>query len=141
VDIRFGPTADSRLHRAIPRLKSFFIHGKLVAVFVKYSPSRNKAVFAVSPNVLVTGPVKCRRKDGVCRYVDIRAGSFARLSTLTKDRILVTRRLDVERIDHGSSAASTTVVAAEDRSEGVCLLRKLQAMRSGGTAIDRDACR
>ena len=140
VDVRFGPTAGTRVHRAIPRLESFFIHGKLAAVFVKYSPSRNKAVFAVSPDVLVTGPVKCRRQDGVCRYVDIPAGSFARLSTLTKDRILVSRRLDVERINRGQSAATTTAVAAGDRSENTCLLRRLQALRPGGTPIDRDAC-
>lgn len=140
VDVRFGPSAGTRLHRAIPRLKTFYIHGKLAAVFVKYSPSRNKAVFAVSPDVLVTGPVKCRRKEGVCRYIDIPAGSFARLSALTKDRILVSRRLDVERINRGPSAASTTAVAAGDRSVNACLLGKLQALRPGGTPIDRDAC-
>lgn len=140
VDVRFGPSAGGRVHRAIPRLQTFYIHGKLAAVFVKYSPSRNKAVFAVSPDLVVSGPVKCRTLNGVCRYVDIPAGSYARLTMLTADRILVTRRLDVARINRGASASSTTAVAAGDHSENACLLAKLQALRPGGTPIDRVAC-
>ena len=140
VDIRFGPSAGGRVHRAIPRLQTFYIHGKLAAVFVKYSPTRNKAVFAVSPDLVVSGPVKCRTLNGVCRYVDIPAGSYARLTMLTADRILVTRRLDVARINHGASGSATTAVAAGDRSENACLLGKLRALKPGGTPIDRVAC-
>ncbi|HTN24883.1 MAG TPA: hypothetical protein VL120_12900 [Solirubrobacteraceae bacterium] len=140
VDVRFGPSAGGRVHRAIPRLQTFYIHGKLAAVFVKYSPSRHKAVFAVSPDLIVTGPVKCRTLNGVCRYVDIPAGSYVRLTMLTSDRILVRRRLDVARISHGRGVSSTTAVAAGDHSENACLLGKLQALRPGGTPIDRVAC-
>jgi hypothetical protein len=140
VDVRFGKTPGSRVHRAIPRLQTFYIHGKLAAVFVKYSPSLNRAVFAVSPDLIVTGPVKCRMQKGVCRYVDIPAGSYARLTMLTADRILVTRRLDVAGIKHGRTAGSTTAVAAADRPQNACLLGKLLALRPGGTPIDRVAC-
>jgi hypothetical protein len=140
VDVRFGKTAGGRVHRAIPRLQTFYIHGKLAAVFVKYSPSLNRAVFAVSPDLIVTGPVKCRTQKGVCRYVDIPAGSYARLTMLTADRILVTRRLDVAGITRGRSAGSTTAVAAADRTQNACLLGKLRALKPGGTPIDRVAC-
>ena len=50
---------------AIPRQKALYIHGKLVAIFVKYSPSRKAAVFAVAPGLHITGPVKCRVVNGV----------------------------------------------------------------------------
>jgi len=63
-----------------------------------------------------------------------------RLTMLTSDRILVRRRLDVARISHGRGVSSTTAVAAGDHSENACLLGKLQALRPGGTPIDRVAC-
>ena len=56
VDIRFGTKNDTKIRRAIPRQKGFYIHGKLVAVFVKYSPSRKAAVFAVAPGLHISGP-------------------------------------------------------------------------------------
>ncbi len=140
VDVRFGQRADSRLHRSIPRLETFFIHGKLAAVFVKYSPSRRKATFAVAPNVLVGGPVSCRRVANVCRFVDIPAGSFARLTMLTPNRTVVRRRLDVVRIDLHRGGDATTATAAKDAGERTCLLRKLKAMGPGDPLIDRDAC-
>jgi hypothetical protein len=139
VDVRFGKAAGGRVHRAIPRLKPFFIHGKLAAVFVKYSPSRSKAVFAVAPGLLVTGPVKCRRVAGVCRYVDIPNGSFARLTTVTRDRIVVSRRLDVAAI-HTGAKAGTTAVAASDAGTNGCLLRELKSMKPGDALFGRDAC-
>ncbi len=140
VDIRFAERAGGAVHRAIPRLQTYFVHGKLAAVFVKYSPSRGKAVFAISPNVLVSGPVKCRRIEGVCRYVDIPSGSYARLTMLTPDRIVVHRRLDVVKIHRGSTGTTTAAVAAESRGKNECLLSKLRGLRPGGAAIDRDAC-
>ncbi len=139
VDVRFGPRKDARVHRAIPRLQPYFIHGKLAAVFVKYSPTRHKAVFAMAPGLLVRGPVKCRRVEGVCRYLDIPAGSYARLTMLTSDRILVTRRLDVVAIGSRGSSA-TTATAASDHGENACLLNRLVATKAGGSSIDRDAC-
>jgi hypothetical protein len=140
VDVRFGPRAGSRVHRSVPRLQTYFVHGNLVAAFVKYSPSRNKAVFAVAPGVIVSGPVKCRRIEGVCRYVDIAAGSYARLTMLTPDRIVVHRRLDVERIGSGGASGATTAKAARDSGINRCLLRKLKAQNAGAAPIDRDAC-
>ena len=137
VDIRFGKTRDTRIRRAIPRMKTFFIHGKLAAVFVKYSPSRRKAVFAVAPNVIVTG-VKCRNQDGVCRYIDLAAGDYAWLTMVTPSRTIVNRRLDVVRVKRGARR-STGARAAAVRNENACLLRKLQAVRLGDV-VERDAC-
>lgn len=139
VDIRYGAVKDSKIRRAIPRMQPFYIHGKLVAVFVKYSPSRKKATFAVAPSVLVTGPVKCRQQDGVCRYVDIPAGSHVRLTTLSSTRNIVSRRLDVVRTKQRSSS-STRVTAASNAGERACLLRKLQAQKAGDAPLERDAC-
>jgi hypothetical protein len=139
VDIRFAASAGGRVHRAIPRLQPYYIHGKLAAVFVKYSPSRHKAVFAIAPGLTVSGPVKCRRQNGVCRYVDIPAGSYARL-TMVVGGSPVKRRLDVERIAIRRSGSTTTATAASDRSERACLLNKLKSLKPGGTPIDRDAC-
>jgi len=140
VDVRFGERADSRIQRSIPLLQTFFIHGKVAAVFVKYSPSRNKAVFAMAPGIGITGPVKCRRKDGVCRYLDIPAGSYARLTMLTADGTIVRRRLDVASIDRGRASAGTTASAAKDDGYSACLLRKLQTQKLGAAPVDRDAC-
>jgi len=100
VDVRFGAQPDGKLRREIPRLQTFVADGDIVAVFVKYSPKRDKAVFAIAPSTIVTGDVDCRRKQGVCRYVDIPAGSYARLTMLGEDGSLVTRRLDVVRVHH-----------------------------------------
>jgi hypothetical protein len=100
VDVRFGSKPDAALRREIPRLQTFVAGGDIIAVFVKYSPKRDKAVFAIAPSTLVTGDVDCRRKEGVCRYVDIPAGSYARLTMLGDDGSLVTRRLDVVRVHH-----------------------------------------
>lgn len=140
VDVRFGEQVGSPVRRSIPRLETFFVHGKLVAVFVKYSPSRRKAIFAVAPGVLVTGPVSCRRVAGVCRYVDIPAGSFARLTVVTPSRTVVRRRLDVVRIDLDGTGDTTAAAAANDGGERACLLRKLKALDPGDPLIDRDAC-
>jgi hypothetical protein len=140
VDVRFGARPGGHVHRSVPRLQPYYIHGKLAAVFVKYSPSRHRAVFAVSPNLIIGGPVKCRRVAGVCRYLDIPAGSYARLTMLTADRYPVTRRLDVVKIGFGGDGSATTATVANDRGATACLLEKLHAQKPGAAAIDRDAC-
>lgn len=140
VDIRFGPKADTKIRRSIPRQKTFYIHGKLVAMFVKYSPSRKAAVFALAPGLHITGDVKCRVVDGSCRYIDIPAGAHAWITTITPSRTVVKRRLDVVRVQRRRAGASTRSVAASDRSEASCLARKLLAMERGDALLTRDAC-
>ena len=139
VDIRYGAKKDSKLRRAIPTNKAFYIHGKLVAVFVKYSQSRKKAVFAVAPGVHVSGSVSTRVTDNV-RYVDIKPGSHARLTIVTPSRTIVSRRLDVVRAKARTSSNSTKATAASSRTEAACLLGKLTAMKPGDPLVSRDAC-
>lgn len=141
VSIRYGAEANTRIRRAIPRQKGFYIHGKLVAVFVKYSPSRNAAVFAVAPGLHISGPVKCRVKGGACRYIDIPAGAHAWLTTVTRTRTVVSRRLDVVHIKRRRAGSSAKVASAGARSEAACLARKLVAMERGHALLDRDACK
>ena len=136
VDVRFGKKKDSPIKRAIPRNKGFYIHGKLVAVFVKYSPSRKKAIFAVAPGLHISGPVSSRVTDNV-RYVDIPAGSHAWLTMITANRTIVKRRLDVVR---ARSVRSAKAIPAALSAESACLLGKLTAMKPGDRFLDRDAC-
>ncbi|MEJ7826154.1 MAG: hypothetical protein WKF48_12030 [Solirubrobacteraceae bacterium] len=136
VDIRFGKKKDSPIKRAIPRNKGFYIHGKLVAVFVKYSPSRKKAIFAVAPGLHITGPASSRVTDNV-RYVDIPVGSHAWLTMVTANRTIVKRRLDVVRT---RSVSSAKAIPAAVSAESACLLGKLSAMKPGDRFLDRDAC-
>ena len=140
VDIRFGPKADTKLRRGIARQKGLYIHGKLVAMFVKYSPSRKAAVFALAPGLHITGPVKCRVKDGSCRYLDIPAGAHAWITTVTASRTVVSRRLDVVRITRRSARSSTRATAARS-GDGACLLGKLLGQKAGDAPLDRDACK
>jgi hypothetical protein len=139
VDVRFGASADGRVHRSVPRLQPYFIHGKLAAVFVKYSPSSHKAVFAVAPGIAVSGPTKCRREHGVCRYLDIAAGSYAAL-TMNASGTIVHRRLDVVGIDSTPASVASTATAAKDENVNGCLLRKLQAQTPTDAPVDRGAC-
>jgi hypothetical protein len=99
VNVRFGALMDSAIQRGIPRLKTFEVGGKIAVVFVKYSPARHKAIFAIDPSTTVRGDVDCRRIDGLCRYVDIPAGKYARLTFVADDGSRVSRRLDVVRVD------------------------------------------
>lgn len=140
VDIRFGPKRDTRIRRAIPRQKGLYIHGRLVAAFVKYSPSRKAAVFAVAPGVYVSGDVKCRVRDGVCRYVDVPAGRHAWLTVATPTRTVVSRRLDVVRVKRRSSRSNTRAASASARSEAACMARRLMAMERGDALLGRGAC-
>jgi hypothetical protein len=99
IDVRFGAHKDSQIWRRIPRLKVFEVDGEDAMVFVKYSPSRDKAIFAVADSTTVHGDIECRNGDGVC-YLDIPAGKFVRLTFVTSDGLRVSRRLDVVRINH-----------------------------------------
>ena len=139
VDVRFGKKLPSRLHRSIPRLQTFVAGGRVIAIFVKYSPKRHKAVFAIGPNTLVRGDVDCRRKQDVCRYVDIPAGKHVRLTTLGSDGSLVTRRLDVVRIGRASSL-SATAAAVSAPANGSCLLGKLLTLGAKDAPLASDAC-
>jgi len=141
VDIRFGPEAETPIKRAIPRKKGFYIHGKLVAMFVKYSPSRSAAVFAVAPGLHITGAVKCRVIGGACRYIDVPAGQHVWLTYITPNRTIVNRRLDVVRIQRRSPRSGTTAASASTRSEAACLMQELVGMKLGDALLDRDACK
>jgi hypothetical protein len=140
VDVRYGPKSNTRIRRAIPRQKGFYIHGKLVAVFVKYSPARKAAVFAVAPGVYISGAAKCRAQNGACRYVDIPAGRHAWLTVALPSRTIVSRRLDVVRIKRRTASSQTRAASASARREASCLARKLVAMERGDALLDRAAC-
>ncbi len=141
VDIRFGPKPDTRIRRGIARQKGLYIHGKLVAMFVKYSPSRKAAVFALAPGLHITGPIKCRVVDGSCRYIDIPAGAHAWITSITASRTVVKRRLDVVRVKRRTASSGTRARSASARDEATCLARKLMAMERGDALLDRDACK
>jgi hypothetical protein len=100
VDVRFGAHKDSPIHRRIPRRKTFELHGKVVVVFVKYSHARHKAVFAIAATTGVHGDIRCRRRDGICRYVDIPVGRYVRFTFVNSDGSRLSRRLDVVRVHH-----------------------------------------
>jgi len=136
VDIRFGKKKDSPIKRSIARNRAFYIHGKLVAMFVKYSSSRKKAIFAVAPGLHVSGPVSTSVSDGV-RYINVPVGAHAYLTMITTNRTIVKRRLDVVRARSVSSAKATPAAVS---AESACLMGKLTAMKPGDRLLDRDAC-
>lgn len=102
VNVRFGARMDSPIQRRIPRLKTFDVGGKIAVVFVKYSPARGKAIFAIDPSTTVDGDVDCRLVNGRCRYVDIPVGKYARLTFVNDDGSRVSRRLDVVKVDRNA---------------------------------------
>ena len=138
VDVRFGLRLPGRVHRRIPRRQTFVAGGRVIAIFVKYSPNRDKAVFAIAPSTHVSGDVECRRKPNLCRYVDVRVGEHVRLTTLTAGRKLVSRRLDVMRIDRSPPAGGSARTAPAD---GACLLGKLLALGAKDPPLAADACK
>ncbi len=146
VKVRFGRSMNSSKARRVPRLQTFKAGGSVVAMFVKYSPAREKAVFAIAPSTTVSGGVKCRRKEGVCRYVDIPAGEGVRLKTRTAQGTLVSRRLEVVSIKSvPETVAATTAPAPAPRatplSQATCLLKNLLALPSVlFPSISVDAC-
>lgn len=140
VDVRFGRQLPGTFHRAIPRLQTFVARGRVIAIFVKYSPKREKAVFAIAPSTLVTGDIQCRRKEGVCRYVDIPAGEHVRLSTITRDGSIVSRRLDVMRIAPRTVGGASAAAAREAPANGSCLIGRLLALTADDAPLSSDAC-
>ena len=139
VDVRFGKRMPAPLYRRIPRLQTFVAGGRVIAIFVKYSPARGKAVFAIAPRTLVTGDIKCRRKEGLCRYVDIPAGKGVRLTTLATGGSLITRRLDVLRI-HGASQTGAVAAARRASAEGPCLLGRVLKLTARDMPLPAGAC-
>ena len=141
VDVRYGESLPGGVYRSIPRRQTFVAGGRVIAVFVKYSPKRDKAVFAIAPRTLVTGGIECRRKEGVCRYVDIPAGRHVRLTTLSASGRLVSRRLDVMRIDRSRRFGGSAAAARSAPADGACLLGKLLALSAGDSPLAADACK
>ncbi|MGH2840829.1 MAG: hypothetical protein ACRDKY_08400, partial [Solirubrobacteraceae bacterium] len=134
VDVRFAPSKRGAVRRDVPRLKPLTAKGRIVASFVKYSPARNRAVFAISPNTLVSGSVECRREDGLCRYVELKAGQSVRLTIIGPDGAALVRRLGVVRI--GSLAGDPP----EPPLAGSCLLTMLRKLGPGDPAVRHNAC-
>jgi len=91
-------------------------------------------VFAIAPSTVVRGDVECRRKEDLCRWVDIPAGTSVRLTTSTTDGTLVTRRLAVERIQRTDAVTSTAPANAS------CLLSKLLTLSADDLPPTTDAC-
>jgi len=139
VNVRFGARIPAPLSPVIPRLQTFNAGGRVVAIFVKYSPTRDKAVFAIAPDSLLSGDIDCRRKDGVCRYVDIPAGKGVRLTVTTSSGTLVTRRLDVVSINPHPDPSATSGVSPAPVN-GPCLLGKLLTLSPGDASLATDAC-
>ena len=140
VDVRFGKTKDTMVRYRVPRLQTFRAGRRVAAMFVGYSQTRNAAVFAVAPSTQVKG-ITCRKVKSVCRYVDIPAGSYARLALRGEDGQLVSRRLDVVSIRHlpeapvsPASARTTSLPAAK------CLLKSLLSLTAIAPSLPVDAC-
>ncbi|MEY2441494.1 MAG: hypothetical protein QOJ46_920, partial [bacterium] len=145
VDVRFGKALPSKVRRRVARMETFRAGGKVAAIFVKYSPSRNKAVFAVAPSTKVKGDVKCRRKAGACRYVDLGEGQHVRLSMRAADGSIVSRRLDVVRIHRAAAPTATATAPATaplstPLAEAKCLLKQLLTLSPILPSISVDAC-
>ncbi len=139
VDVRFGERKDTYLRYRVPRLQTFRAGGRIAAMFVGYSSKRNVAVFAVAPSTKVKGDVKCRMVKGVCRYVDLPAGSYARLVLKDLDGKLISRRLDVVSI---RTLAGKEDAAPRENSldTATCLLKGLLKLTPSVPSITSDAC-
>jgi hypothetical protein len=140
VDVRFAKRAGSQTRFRIPRLQTFQADRKVAAMFVGYSAKRNAATFAVAPSTQVKG-IACRKVKGVCRYVDIPEGRYARLVLRGIDGTLTSRRLEVVSIRQLPPAPAskvserkTTLTAAK------CLLENLLALPVIAPSIRTDAC-
>lgn len=139
VDVRFGERMPARLHRSIPRGQIFVAGGRVVAIFLKYSPTRDKAVFAIAPGTLIDGTIECRRKEGLCRYIDIPAGKGVRLITRGNGGTTVARRLDVVRIVRPSQPGATATASSVPVT-AACLLGKMLALEASDMPPASDAC-
>ncbi len=141
VDVRFGKRQNSMIRHRVPRLQTFRAGGRVAAMFTHLSTTRDVAVFAIAPSTEVAGDVDCRKVKGVCRYVDIPAGSYARLRMRAANGSLISRRLDVVRIrrlplagNEDARPRATTLDTAK------CLLRGLLKLPSSLPSISVDAC-
>jgi hypothetical protein len=139
VDVRFGKRMETRTRRSVPPLQTFRAGGKVAAMFVHYSAAHDKAVFAIAPSTTVGGDVGCRKFKGVCRYVDIPAGSYVRLTLRAEDGSYLSRRLDVVQIRHlggtpQQSQRANTLTAA------ICLLKSLLKLPVSVPSISTDVC-
>lgn len=139
VDVRFGKRKDSMLRYRVPRLQTFRAGGNVAAMFVHYSQTRDVAVFAIAPSTTVAGDVECRKVKGVCRYVDIPAGSYARLRMRAADGSVISRRLDVVSIRH-LSGAEDPMPRATSLETATCLLKGLLKLPASLPSIPVDAC-
>lgn len=141
VDVRFAEQMGSMLRYRVPRLQPLRAGGKVAAMFVKYSPARRKAVFAIAPSTKVDGDVRCRRVRGVCRYVDIPAGSYARLTMRGANGRYLSRRLDVVSIRHMPLAGNATASArTTPLATATCLIKSLLALPAIVPSISSDSC-
>lgn len=139
VDVRFGERKDTYLRYRVPRLQTFRAGGRIAAMFVHYSAKRHVAVFAVAPSTEVKGDVECREVKGVCRYVDLPAGSYARLVLKDLDGKLVSRRLDVVSV-RKVRGADDPAPREQPLGTATCLLKRLLKLAPAVTSITSDAC-
>ena len=139
VDVRFAKRQNSMLRYRVPRLQTFRAGGRVAAIFVNYNKDRDVAVFAIAPSTTVAGDVECRKVKGVCRYVDIPAGSYARLRLHNADGSVISRRLDVVHVRTlpGKEDAMPRATSLDTAS---CLLKRLQKLSASVQSISFDAC-
>jgi len=110
-------------------------------MFTHYSSARKVAVFAIAPSTTVGGDVECREVKGVCRYVDLPAGSYARLTMRSADGSVISRRLDVVSIRTLPLAGNADAMPrATTLDTAKCLLKGLQSLTAGLPSISVDAC-
>ena len=138
VDVRYGETKDSPLQRTIPPRKVFQADGEAIAVFIRYSRKRNKALFAVAPGVQVTGSVACKRIDGVCRYLAIPDGGYVRLRYERPGGERVTRRIDVSI--HRIRAESRPQLPEAKAEQAGCVLDKLLSLPAKALSVNLTVC-
>lgn len=141
VDVRFGQRLGTMLRYRVPRLQTFRAGGNVAAMFVHYSKARDVAVFAVAPSTQVSGDVSCRKVRNVCRYVDIPAGSYARLTLRDSDGTYISRRLDVASIRHLPLVGNEDAMPrATTSATANCLLKGLLKLPASLPSISFDAC-
>lgn len=141
VDVRFAQRQDSMIRYRVPRLQTLRADGMVVAMFVRYSQKLQAAVFAIAPSTSVAGDVQCRKVAGVCRFVDVPAGKYARLRLRAPNGSVISRRLDVVHIRHlplashpQASHLTTSLTAA------TCLIDHLLTLPAWAPSISVNAC-
>jgi hypothetical protein len=141
VDVRFARRMNSSVRHSVPRLQAFRAGGRVAAMFVHYSATRHVAVFAIAPSTVVRGPVKCREVAGVCRYVDIPEGSYARLTVRAADGSVRSRRLDVVSVREVPLAGNEPpATSATTLDTATCLLKGLLQLPANLPSIASNAC-